>query len=146
MSKGRLEAFGNGVFAVIIAIMVLNMNMPRGTDLHALKSVLPVFLCYVLSYIYVGIYWNNHHHLLHASEHATGAFRNRLDGRKSLRTAPCSVIRNDAALCGYRIFHSHQEFDCTSWEELGSGKVYWERLDRNGQCAGFCARDPFGLR
>lgn len=72
MSKGRLEAFSDGVFAVIITIMVLNMNVPRGTDLHALSSVLPVFLCYVLSYVYVGIYWNNHHHLLHASEHVSG--------------------------------------------------------------------------
>jgi len=72
MSKSRLEAFSDGVFAVIITIMVLNMNVPRGADLEALKSVLPVFLCYVLSYLYVGIYWNNHHHLLHASEHVTG--------------------------------------------------------------------------
>jgi uncharacterized membrane protein len=72
MSKGRLEAFSDGVFAVIITIMVLNMNVPRGADLEALKSVLPVFLSYVLSYLYVGIYWNNHHHLLHASEHVTG--------------------------------------------------------------------------
>jgi len=72
MSKSRLEAFSDGVFAVIITIMVLNMNVPRGADLAALKSVLPVFLCYVLSYLYVGIYWNNHHHLLHASEHVTG--------------------------------------------------------------------------
>ena len=72
MSKGRLEAFSDGVFAVIITIMVLEMKVPRGTDLQALKSVAPLFLCYVLSYIYVGIYWNNHHHLLHASEHVTG--------------------------------------------------------------------------
>jgi len=72
MSKGRLEAFSDGVFAVIITIMVLNMNVPRGADLHALKSVLPVFLSYVLSYIYIGIYWNNHHHLLQASEHVSG--------------------------------------------------------------------------
>lgn len=72
MSKGRLEAFSDGVFAVIITIMVLNMNVPRGTDLQALKSVTPIFLSYVLSYLYVGIYWNNHHHLLHASEHVTG--------------------------------------------------------------------------
>jgi uncharacterized membrane protein len=72
MSKGRLEAFSDGVFAVIITIMVLDMKLPQGTDLHALKSVIPVFLCYVLSYLYVGIYWNNHHHLLHASEHVTG--------------------------------------------------------------------------
>jgi uncharacterized membrane protein len=72
MSKGRLEAFSDGVFAVIITIMVLEMKVPRGTDLQALKSVVPVFLSYVLSYIYVGIYWNNHHHLLQASEHVTG--------------------------------------------------------------------------
>lgn len=72
MSKGRLEAFSDGVFAVIITIMVLNMNVPRGSDFKALLSVAPVFLSYVLSYIYVGIYWNNHHHLLHASEHVTG--------------------------------------------------------------------------
>jgi len=72
MSKGRLEAFSDGVFAVIITIMVLDMKVPSGTDLHALESVLPVFLCYVLSYLYVGIYWNNHHHLLHASERVTG--------------------------------------------------------------------------
>jgi len=72
MSKGRLEAFSDGVFAVIITIMVLEMKVPRGTGLQALKSEAPLFLCYVLSYIYVGIYWNNHHHLLHASEHVTG--------------------------------------------------------------------------
>jgi uncharacterized membrane protein len=72
MSKGRLEAFSDGVFAVIITIMVLEMKVPRGTDLQALQSVVPAFLCYVLSYVYVGIYWNNHHHLLHASERVTG--------------------------------------------------------------------------
>jgi uncharacterized membrane protein len=72
MSKGRLEAFSDGVFAVIITIMVLDMKIPQGTDLHALKAVIPIFLCYVLSYLYVGIYWNNHHHLLHATEHVTG--------------------------------------------------------------------------
>jgi uncharacterized membrane protein len=72
MSKGRLEAFSDGVFAVIITIMVLDMRVPRGTDFLALKAVIPIFLCYVLSYLYVGIYWNNHHHLLQAAEHVTG--------------------------------------------------------------------------
>src|SRR5215831_11542883 len=72
MSKGRLEAFSDGVFAVIITVMVLEMKVPRGTDLQALQSVVPAFLCYVLSYVYVGIYWSNHHHLLHASERVTG--------------------------------------------------------------------------
>ena len=72
MTKGRLEAFSDGVFAVIITIMVLDMKIPRGSDWAALKSVIHVFFTYVLSYVYVGIYWTNHHHLLHASERVTG--------------------------------------------------------------------------
>ncbi len=72
MKKGRLEAFSDGVFAVIITIMVLEMKAPQGVDLRALVPVLPVFLSYVLSFTYVGIYWNNHHHLLQAAEHVNG--------------------------------------------------------------------------
>ena len=72
MTKARMEAFSDGVLAVIITIMVLEMKPPRGTDLMALQPVLPVFLSYVLSFVYVGIYWNNHHHLLHAAQHVTG--------------------------------------------------------------------------
>lgn len=67
-----MEAFSDGVFAVIITIMVLEMKSPKGTSLEALKPVVPVFLCYVLSFIYVGIYWNNHHHLLQAAQHVAG--------------------------------------------------------------------------
>jgi uncharacterized membrane protein len=66
MEKNRLEAFSDGVLAIIITIMVLEMKVPHGADIAALKPVLPVFLSYVLSYIYVGIYWNNHHHLIKA--------------------------------------------------------------------------------
>lgn len=72
MSKGRLEAFSDGVFAIIITILVLNLAVPAGANLEALRPLAPVFLSYVLSFVYVGIYWNNHHHLLHASEHITG--------------------------------------------------------------------------
>lgn len=72
MRKGRLEGFSDGVFAVIITIMVIEMKVPHGTNLQALKSVVPVFLSYVLSYLYIGIYWTNHHHLFHASERVTG--------------------------------------------------------------------------
>jgi uncharacterized membrane protein len=72
LSKGRLEAFSDGVIAIIITIMVLEMKVPHGTDLASLRPVLPVFLSYVLSFVNVGIYWNNHHHLLHASQHVTG--------------------------------------------------------------------------
>jgi uncharacterized membrane protein len=72
MTKGRMEAFSDGVFAVIITIMVLEMKSPRGTSLASLQPVLPVFLSYVLSFVYVGIYWNNHHHLLQAAKHVAG--------------------------------------------------------------------------
>ena len=72
MTKGRMEAFSDGVFAVIITIMVLEMKTPRGTGLAALQPLLPVFFSYVLSFVYVGIYWNNHHHLLQAAKHVTG--------------------------------------------------------------------------
>src|ERR1700757_615136 len=73
MTKGRLEAFSDGVIAIIITIMVLEMKVPHGDGLGALSPLLPVFLSYVLSFLYVGIYWNNHHHLLHASTVVTGA-------------------------------------------------------------------------
>lgn len=66
MPKGRLEAFTDGVMAIIITIMVLELKVPHGDDLATLWSVWPVFLSYVLSFLYVGIYWNNHHHLMHA--------------------------------------------------------------------------------
>ena len=72
MTKGRMEAFSDGVFAVIITIMVLEMKAPNGTSLTALRPVVPVFLTYILSFVYVGIYWNNHHHLLQAAQHVSG--------------------------------------------------------------------------
>ena len=72
MGKGRLEAFSDGVIAIIITIMVLEMKVPQGESLAALRPLLPVFLSYVLSFLYVGIYWNNHHHMLHATTRVTG--------------------------------------------------------------------------
>ena len=73
MNKARLEAFSDGVLAVIITIMVLEMKPPRGSDLVALRAVIPVLLSYTLSFVYIGIYWNNHHHLLHATQRVNGA-------------------------------------------------------------------------
>ena len=72
MKSSRLEAFSDGVIAIIITIMVLELREPRGTGLADLTPLLPVFLSYVLSFLYVGIYWNNHHHLLHSTKHVTG--------------------------------------------------------------------------
>ena len=73
MGKGRLEAFSDGVFAIIITIMVLELKVPHNPEIVALKPLVPVFLSYVLSFVYVGIYWNNHHHLLHSSGKVTGS-------------------------------------------------------------------------
>ena len=72
MGKGRLEAFSDGVIAVIITIMVLELKVPHGIELPALLPSIPVLLSYVLSYVFVGIYWNNHHHMLHAVQHVSG--------------------------------------------------------------------------
>lgn len=73
MGKGRLEAFSDGVIAIIITIMVLEMKVPHETNLAALRPLIPIFLSYVLSFIYVGIYWNNHHHLLQAVRQVNGS-------------------------------------------------------------------------
>jgi len=72
MTKGRLEAFSDGVMAVIITIMVLELKVPHEGDLAALRPLLPTFLTYLLSFVFMGIYWTNHHHLLHATERVTG--------------------------------------------------------------------------
>lgn len=72
MNKGRLEAFSDGVIAIIITIMVLELKIPHGDTWAALQPLAPTFICYLLSFIYVGIYWNNHHHMLHASQYING--------------------------------------------------------------------------
>jgi uncharacterized membrane protein len=72
MGKARLEAFSDGVIAIIITIMVLELRVPHGVDFAALQPVLPVFLCYVMSFLYLGVYWNNHHHMLHTCNRVTG--------------------------------------------------------------------------
>jgi uncharacterized membrane protein len=72
MGKGRLEAFSDGVMAIIITIMVLELKVPHGERFDALAPLIPVFFSYVLSFVYVGIYWNNHHHMLHTALNVTG--------------------------------------------------------------------------
>ena len=73
MSKSRLEAFSDGVLAIIITIMVLELHVPHGRDFADLRPILPILLTYVLSFVYIGIYWNNHHHLFHATQHVRGS-------------------------------------------------------------------------
>ena len=72
MGTGRLEAFSDGVIAIIITIMVLELKVPQGTELSALRPLIPVFGSYVLSFVFIGIYWNNHHHMLHAAGKVNG--------------------------------------------------------------------------
>ena len=72
MSKGRLEAFSDGVIAILITIMVLELRVPHGSDWSALRPLLPVFLTYVLSFVFLAIYWNNHHHMFHLVHHVNG--------------------------------------------------------------------------
>jgi uncharacterized membrane protein len=72
MSKGRLEAFSDGVIAILITIMVLELKIPEGSDLHALSPMVPLFLAYVLSFVIIGIYWNNHHHMFQATDRING--------------------------------------------------------------------------
>jgi uncharacterized membrane protein len=72
VTKGRLEAFSDAVIAIVITIMVLELKVPHGAELASLRPLAPVFLSYLLSFLYLGIYWNNHHHLLHAARHVDG--------------------------------------------------------------------------
>ena len=72
MNRTRLEAFSDGVLAIIITIMVLEIKVPHGNDFEVLKPLIPVVISYILSYIYIGIYWNNHHHMMHTVKHVTG--------------------------------------------------------------------------
>jgi uncharacterized membrane protein len=72
MPKGRLEAFSDGVIAILITIMVLELHVPTGSGVHALRPLVPVFFTYLLSFVYIGIYWNNHHHMLQATHRTNG--------------------------------------------------------------------------
>ena len=126
MGRGRLEAFSDGVIAILITIMVLELKVPHGADWRALAPLVPVFLTYVLSFVYLGIYWNNHHHLLHTADRVNGRdpvgepapallavagpVRDRLDGREPLRhrcrrrstASSCSAPRSRTRSCRRR--------------------------------------------
>ena len=73
MSKTRLEAFSDGVIAILITIMILELKIPEETDFHALRPLVPIFFTYVMSFVFLGIYWSNHHHMLHATGQVNGA-------------------------------------------------------------------------
>ncbi len=115
MTKGRIEAFSDGVIAIIITIMVLELKVPHGHDLAMLKPLVPVFLCYVLSFVNVGLYWNNHHHMFHAVKHVGGwvlwanlhllfwlslmPFATGLVGENELGSIPVALYAFDLTMC-----------------------------------------------
>ena len=116
MTKGRLEAFSDGVIAILITIMVLELKVPQGTDLQALRPLLPVVLAYTLSFVFLGIYWNNHHHMFHMTDRVNGAvlwanlhllfwlslipFGTAWMGENHLAPLPTAVYGVVLALCG----------------------------------------------
>ena len=120
MSKSRMEIFSDAVFAIIMTIMVLELKVPHGVDLAALSAVLPVFLSYVLSFIYLGIYWNNHHHLLSVTHEVSGGilwanlhllfwlslipFASGWMGENRFRAAPDRVVWSDSVARRLRVF------------------------------------------
>ena len=146
MQKNRLEAFSDGVLAIIITIMVLELKVPHGVELAALWPLLPVFLSYVLSFIYVGIYWNNHHHMFHSTEHVNGgnpvgelasallAFAlsvyHRLAGRKPSRSDARRGLRLRLVHGGGRVLHSTASDHFRAGARLALGIGNRERLER----------------
>ena len=94
MRSGRLEAFSDGVLAILITIMVLELKVPHGADLEALRHITPILCAYVLSFIYVGIYWNNHHHMLHTCERVSGGKFNAPPG-----STDCAAINATISAC-----------------------------------------------
>ena len=139
MTKGRLEAFSDGVIAIIITIMVLELRVPHGEDLPSLRPLAPVFLSYVLSFVYVGIYWNNHHHLLHAVRHVDGRilwanlhllfwlslfpFVTHWIGRDGLRRLAGRRLRRRAAAGGLRVLAAGARAARPPRRRLGAGAL-----------------------
>lgn len=137
MSKTRLEAFSDAVIAIIITIMVLEMKVPHGAGLESLRPLIPVFLSYVLSFVFLGIYWNNHHHLLQAIKQVNGRilwanlhllfwlsltpFVTGLDGREQLRPYTRCSLRCGAAVCRYRILYPCPDSCFASWQGFCTG-------------------------
>ncbi len=157
MSKSRMEAFSDAFFAIIMTIMVLELKVPHGVSLAALSTLLPVFLSYVLSFVYLGIYWNNHHHLLQC--HPPGerrdplgqpapavlalidSFRHWLDGRKSICAAPHSVVWSDSVARRLRVSAAPTSNSHPRGARLDTGSGGRQGLERQGLHAALCPGD-----
>ena len=146
MNKNRLEAFSDGVLAIVITIMVLEFKRPAGPDFSSLMPLLPVFLSYVLSFVYVGIYWNNHHHLLHATQHVSAgvlwanlhllvlalvvSFRDRMARRGSRCAGADRVLRSRTADGSRRLVCIAVGHHLERWTQIRTGIGAGTRLER----------------
>ena len=145
MSKNRLESFSDGVIAVIITIMVLEMKVPHGVTFQALAPLTPVFLTYVLSFVYLGIYWNNHHHMLHTCEKVTGAilwanlhllfwlslipFTTGWMGENHFAAIPVGPLWGGSAHGSYRLFYLATVDHRLAGPRFALEKGDWQRLE-----------------
>ena len=148
MTKGRLEAFSDGVIAILITIMVLELKVPEheGADLHALAPLAPVFLAYVLSFVYLGIYWNNHHHMLHACTKVNGRvlwanlhllfwlslvpFVTHWMGRNHNAPLPTAVYGLRHAALRRGVPAAGEDADLAAWSDVAPGDRVRPRLER----------------
>lgn len=158
MNKTRLEAFSDGVIAILITIMVLEMKVPHGADFAALRTLWPVFLSYVLSFVYLGIYWNNHPPLDASGSEGGWAgdvgefaplvlvvvvsFRDGLERAQSFRGTPRGPLwgRHAGRRCG--LFHPGEMLDPRSWSRLSLGQGGGSRRERNCLSPPLCRVSP----
>ncbi len=150
MGKNRLEAFSDGVLAIIITIMVLELKLPKGNSIESLKPLFHIFFNYALSFLYVGIYWNNHHHLLHTCKVITGrilwsnlhllflalfiAVCNRLDGRKFFRPFPDGLLWFYFVDGSRSLYHSSTRNYCFAGAKFDAKKSCGKRYKRKSLC------------
>ena len=161
MGKGRLEAFSDAVIAIIITIMVLEIKVPHGDSLDELSPLLPVFLSYILSFVYVGIYWNNHHHMLHASTTVTGAmlwanlhllfwlslfpFATGWMGENRFTALPTALYGAVLLMAAIAYYLLEQAIIAAQGPDSLLKKAIGRRLEGQAVASALHRRDPFGL-
>ena len=161
MGKGRLEAFSDGVIAIIITIMVLEMKVPHGEYLESIAPLWPVFVSYVLSFVIVAIYWNNHHHMLHSVKHVTGAvlwsnahllfwlslmpFTTGWMGENHFAPRPVALYGVDLLMCAIAYFILVRALIATPRPRFGVRGTDWIGLERQGSAARLCRGHRLGL-
>ncbi len=161
MGKNRMEAFSDGVLAIIITIMVLELKIPLGSDFASLKPLLPVFFSYILSFVYLGIYWNNHHHMLHVTEHVSGSilwanlhllfwlslfpFVTGVDGREPLRSRADHPLWRSAVHGCRCLLYPAAGHHRKARPGIPAGYCRWKRFQRKDLAVHLCRCDWNGF-